>query len=169
MDAIVVVVVVLLSLEVLFSWKIAGNITGRLDDVVVWIVVDGSVEVVVSGVLLVVGSSEVVGGGGGGVVGSLLVLGSGVGDGFGVSAGESSEGPPEPSKATMLAWLPFFTVTTQKLAPPAPDAASLLTTLPPPDGLIWQGRPSHPPLGHSILTPKSGLVELSPELSQTGL
>lgn len=63
----------------------------------------------------------------------------------------------EPSvlKTTMFAEPPLGTVTTQKLAPPTPVAATGLST---PftstlEGSIAHGRPLQPPPGHSIFTP----------------
>lgn len=68
-----------------------------------------------------------------------------------------SESPVEPSrlKATILATLPFDTVTTQKSDPPAPVADSELMTPNPEllEGLISQGNPLQPPPGHSIFSP----------------
>lgn len=101
---------------------------------------------------------EVLGGGGGGL--EVLSLSSS-------SEPPEPPEPPDPSKATMCAVLPLGTVTTQKEEPPAPTAASLLWTLLP--GLISQGRPLHPPSGHSIRTPKSGAVEPRLDDCQTGL
>lgn len=62
---------------------------------------------------------------------------------------------------TMLAVTPLGTVTTQKLAPPAPFASSSAVTPPMPsvDGSMEHGRPLQTaPSGHSNLTPKFGIV-----------
>src|SRR5208282_3057060 len=61
------------------------------------------------------------------------------------------------SKTTMLADAPFGTVTTQKLAPPAPLVKLLLVTSfrPLTEGPIPQGMLSQP---HSIFTPHEGNV-----------
>jgi hypothetical protein len=120
-----------------------------------------------------------VGGGGGG--GCEVVVGAGAGSGFGLGLGLSSFGgevselpppllPPLELYATMLALLPLGTVTTQKLAPPAPVSAvrPLMVGLSPEISML-QGSPLHPPPGHSILSPNSGLVPLSGESSQIGL
>lgn len=69
--------------------------------------------------------------------------------------------PVEPSvlKTTMFAVEPFGTVTTQKSAPPAPEAAVALLTNPKPSelGSMAQGRPLQCP-SHSIFRPKEGLT-----------
>jgi hypothetical protein len=69
--------------------------------------------------------------------------------------------PVEPSvlKTTMFAVEPFGTVTTQKSAPPAPEAAVALLTCPKPSelGSIAQGRPLQFP-SHSTFRPKDGLT-----------
>lgn len=106
--------------------------------VVVVVVVGGLLEVVV-GFSVVVGLAV--------VVGSLVFVGSG-----------SSCLPT--GKMTTLAFPPLGTVTTQKLAPPAPAAELALLTLPTPseEGSIEQGVPMQLPVAHSILTPKVGGV-----------
>lgn len=103
------------------------------------------VAVVVGGLDVVVGFSVVVGWA---VVEASLVL-----------VGSVSSCLPT-GKMTTLAFPPLGTVTTQKLAPPAPDAAVALFTLPTPslDGSIEQGVPMQLPVTHSILTPKVGVV-----------
>lgn len=74
---------------------------------------------------------------------------------------ELDESPVEPSvlKTTMFAVDPLGTVTTQKSAPPAPEAAVALLTTPKPSelGSIAQGRPLQFP-SHSIFRPKEGLT-----------
>jgi hypothetical protein len=125
---------------------------------------------------------------------SAVLLGVGVGVGVGVgeadgegvgvalSLEESLEEPAaaallaalatEPSvlKTTMLAVEPLGIVTTQKLAPPAPDAWLALVTPPMPsvDGLMEHGVPLHPPPSHSILTPNVGLVPAREDAVQIG-
>lgn len=68
---------------------------------------------------------------------------------------------------TMLALPPLGTVTTQKLAPPAPEAESgdvtPFTGLT--DGSIEHGRPLQFPSGHSILMPQDGEMLLKLESS----
>ena len=100
------------------------------------------------------------------------VVGVGVGVGLGVvdvegaaeelEAFEDDPEEPEPpplelpeSKTTTFAVTPLGTVTTQKFAPPAPDAWSELVTPPMPltAGSMAQGRPLQPEPEHSILTP----------------
>lgn len=163
------------SEEVPFSWKIPGDTVGlclvevlEITVEVVSSVVEVEVEVDVEVLVGVTGSSVVLGGSG---------VGVGVEEGEGAAFEESSpfsiKAPPrdEPeleSKVTMCAVLPWETVTTQKLELPAPLAAFLLSTLPPALALISQGRPLQPPLGHSIRTPKVGLVLFKPDSSQIG-
>jgi hypothetical protein len=80
--------------------------------------------------------------------------------------------PVEPSvlKTTMLALDPLGTVTTQKSAPPTPSVETGLFTpfIPSVEGSIEHGRPLQPPPGHSILTPKDGLVLDSPQPVKIG-
>jgi len=95
------------------------------------------------------------------------------GGGGATDDGASGAGPPsEPStlKTTMLAVLPLGTVTTQKLAPPTPVALTGLFTpfVPSVEGWMAQGRPLHPPPGHSILMPKFGGVSLSEQPTNMG-
>lgn len=87
------------------------------------------------------------------VGGAELVVGTVVDS----TGAELVEPPPDPSRndTTMLALEPLGTVTTQKAAPPAPDAA-LLLTMPLPSTL--QGMPLQSLLGHSISRPKLGFV-----------
>jgi hypothetical protein len=77
---------------------------------------------------------------------------------------------PPTSKTTTFAVTPDGTVTTQKLAPPAPAAAVELVTPPIPsiDGSIEQGSPLHPEPEHSIFTPKVGVIVLRPDAVQMG-
>lgn len=74
---------------------------------------------------------------------------------------ELDESPVEPSvlKTTMFAVDPFGTVTTQKSAPPAPEAEVALLTTPKPSelGSMAQGRPLQFP-SHSTFKPKEGLT-----------
>lgn len=98
----------------------------------------------------------------------LLGVGEGVGfgDGEGFGAGALDSGAPDPSsdapgwKMTMLAVVPLGIVTTQKLAPPAPEAWSELVTPPTPstDGSMEHGVPLQPGPEHTILIPKVGVV-----------
>lgn len=84
-----------------------------------------------------------------------------------VVAGSSEDGglevssPAEPSvlKTTIFAVEPLGTVTTQKSAPPAPEAAVALLTNPKPSelGSMAQGRPLQFP-SHSTFRPKEGLT-----------
>ncbi len=71
---------------------------------------------------------------------------------------------------TMLAVPPLGTVTTQKLAPPAPLAPSALVTLKSLtlDAPISHGRPLQPPPGHSTRRPKVGFVLARPDDVYTG-
>ena len=70
--------------------------------------------------------------------------------------------PPDPpaslSNTTTLAFWPLGTVTTQKVAPPAPAVSlpehSLTECL---AGSMAHGRPLHPSPSHSILTPHLGM------------
>jgi hypothetical protein len=65
--------------------------------------------------------------------------------------------PPDFSKTTTLAFSPLGTVTTQKVAPPAPTAVLPIISLTAfTAGSILHGRPLQPPPSHSISTPKSG-------------
>jgi hypothetical protein len=106
--------------------------------------------------------------GGGVEVLELVEDGVGVGVGVGEALEEAAfeedagfELPELPiSKTTISAVNPEGTVTTQKLAPPAPLAWSALVTPPIPsvDGSIEHGRPLQPEPEHSILIPKLGMV-----------
>ena len=74
-------------------------------------------------------------------------------DGLDEELGDALE--PSVWNTTILADLPFGTVTTQKLAPPTPVVLTGLST---PltsivEGSILHGMPLHPPPGHSMLTP----------------
>jgi hypothetical protein len=101
------------------------------------------------------------------VVGSGSVL---VGSGSFVGSAEGLEDffPPSPEppselpalKTTTFAVAPLGTVTTQKLAPPAPEACWALVTPPTPslDGSMEHGVPLHSPPEQTILTPKVGGV-----------
>ena len=107
-------------------------------------------------------------------------VGVGVGIGVVVGMGDGSDEAamdPEPEaeespagKTTTLADPPSGTVTTQKFAPPAPDAWSELVTPPIPlvEGSMEQGRPLQPEPEHSTLRPKVGSVPLSGEPVQIG-
>lgn len=170
-----------------FSRNMPGDKVGWL---VLLVVVGGSVEDVVGGCDVVVGTElvEVVVGVDDVdvVVGVALVVGCCVVVGCGVGVCVLEEGcwllllllllplppplppPPEPSNAMIFAVLPLGTVTTQNAESPAPIAAILLSTLPEPEGSIWHGNPLQPPPGHSILTPKPGLLPFRPEDSQIG-
>lgn len=65
--------------------------------------------------------------------------------------------PPGP-KTTRLALEPLGTVTTQKLAPPAPIVPLVLHSLTLcTAGSMAHGNPLQPPPGHSILTPQFGI------------
>ena len=106
-----------------------------------------------------------------------LGVGVGVGEGVGEALleaaldDEEAEDPEPPSsKTTTSAVRPEGTVTTQKLAPPAPEAWSALVTPPIPttDGSIEQGSPLHPDPEHSILIPKVGMVSEREEDVQIG-
>ena len=103
----------------------------------------------------------------------------GVRVGVGVDAApEELAGPGEPELAaespagntTMFAVKPLGTVTTQKLAPPAPEAWSALVTPPTPltEGSMVHGRPLQPAPEHSILRPKLGGVLLRGEFMKIG-
>ena len=74
------------------------------------------------------------------------------------------------SKTTTLAVSPSGTVTTQKLAPPAPVDWSELVTPPTPltDGSMEQGVPLQPDPEHTILMPKVGGVLESEQPVQIG-
>lgn len=64
---------------------------------------------------------------------------------------------PDFSKMTTLAFSPLGTVTTQKVAPPAPtEELPIISLTAFTSGSILQGRPLQPPPSHSISTPKSG-------------
>ena len=99
---------------------------------------------------------------------SVVVVGFAVVDGaaaiFGFSSSSSSSSSSfsasPTGKTTTFAFPPFGTVTTQKLAPPAPDPDWPLLTPPTPSevGSMEQGVPMQSPLTHSILTPKVGFV-----------
>lgn len=86
-------------------------------------------------------------------------------------AGEPESDLPETSKTTMLAVMPLGTVTTQKLAPPAPAAEREDSTFPMPSlaGLMEQGVPLQPSPEQTIFTPKVGAVLESQLLVQIGL
>lgn len=90
----------------------------------------------------------------------VVAASSGV-DELDASPVEPDESPVEPSvlKTTMFAVDPFGTVTTQKSAPPAPEAEVALLTTPKPSelGSMAQGRPLQFP-SHSIFKPKEGLT-----------
>lgn len=167
------------TLEVLFCWK---RTWGRseaveLGSLVLMEVVGRPVveAVVVTVVLLapevVVGVEPVVG-----VVGDWAAVDAGVAAAEVPDSESLGEGDPEPAlesptgKTTTLAVNPAGIVTTQKLAPPAPEAPSGLVTPPTPstEGSIEQGRPLHPEPEHSIFTPKVGEVPLSGELVNSG-
>jgi hypothetical protein len=79
-------------------------------------------------------------------------------------AAEPASGDPA-GNTTMLAFTPEGTVTTQKLAPPAPLAWSALETPPTPalEGSMEQGRPLQPSPSHSMLMPNVGVVPESEE------
>jgi hypothetical protein len=106
--------------------------------------------------------------GGGVEVLELVEDGVGVGVGVGEALEEAAfdedagfELPELPiSKTTISAVNPEGTVTTQKLAPPAPLAWSALVTPPIPsvDGSFEHGSPLHPEPEHSTLIPKVGIV-----------
>lgn len=123
------------------------------------------------GVGVGVGVEEVVGVGVG--VGLGLGVGVGVGVGVGISLAatlcfEGLDEPDEPEppeelpalKTTMLAVWPLGTVTTQKLAPPAPEAWSELVTPPTPltVGSMEHGVPLHPEPEQTTLIPNVGGV-----------
>lgn len=91
------------------------------------------------------------------VVGCAVVVGAGA---F-VCFSFSSSFPASPTgKTTTFAFPPLGTVTTQKLAPPAPDPVWPLLTPPTPSevGSMEQGRPVQEPVTHSILIPNVGVV-----------
>lgn len=93
-------------------------------------------------------------------------LGVVVGVGVGVGVGEALEDlAPEPlelpaGKTTTFAVSPLGMVTTQKFAPPAPEAWSALVTPPTPllEGSMLHGVPLQPEPEQTILTPKLGGV-----------
>jgi hypothetical protein len=102
--------------------------------------------------------------------GEELDLGVGVGVGVGVGEGleeaaldePEAEESPAGNRTTVADW-PSGIVTTQKFAPPAPDASSGLVTPPIPftEGSMEQGRPLQPEPEHSTLRPNDGRVPLS--------
>ena len=146
-----------------FSWKIPGSALGvytLVDAVEEVVVLDATVVVEVVDLMLVV-LVEVVD------VGVDLVE-----DELGASAKPRFPTEEEPSvlKTTMFADWPEGTVTTQNAAPPAPFAESGLSNPPIPSvaGLIAQGKPLHPPWGHSILTPNVGFVPASADPVKMG-
>lgn len=65
--------------------------------------------------------------------------------------------PPDFSKTTTLAFSPLGTVTTQKVAPPAPtEVLPIISLTAFTAGSILHGRPLQPSPSHSISIPKSG-------------
>ena len=102
------------------------------------------------------------------------VVGGGAGaDDFSFGSSFAFAGPSDPSmlKTTMLAVFPLGTVTTQKVAPPTPTVPTgLERPLTPPSvaGLMEQGRPLQPPSGHSIFTPKVGVLSRSGQSVKIG-
>jgi len=137
-------------LTVTFSWKIPGNTVGKLE-------LDGDDGETELEELLEAELSE---------YSDALVAGD---EG---SSDEDDELPVEPStlNTTILAVLPFGTVTTQNWAPPTPVVETGLVNPPIPSsaGLIEHGRPLQPPPSHSTLIPYVGRSPHSDEAVQIG-
>jgi len=143
------------ALEVVFSWKIPGSTVGYDELELELELEDGADHAEDDDRLEETGAEE--------LDGVLLDVGGAdfeVDEGDGAADDDLDEelgDALEPSvwNTTMLADLPFGTVTTQKLAPPTPVVLTGLST---PltsivEGSILHGMPLHPPPGHSMLTP----------------